>query len=160
MYRSILLLSVIIFLISGCTKKEGLDIPKYRIAYVLINKSTDTLKNRVPSPYIFPSDSYIFPGLSEDTIPEYEDQIFQPASPSEKPLFFSRLYKYNEYAFLEKDKTYSLAIFHQYDSYTQQGYIYDVVENFVFTPSNYLPNSQNQFILNNGNYELVVGVYE
>jgi hypothetical protein len=154
MYRSILLLSITAFLISGCTKKEGLDISKYRIAYVLINTRTDMIQDQAG---IY---SDIYPSLSNGSVSNPQNQIFKSKNPSEKPLFFSQLYQYNQYAFLEKDKTYSLAIFHEYYSTRYRNYVNEVVEEFVFNPSAHLPNAQNQFILNNGNYELVVGVYE
>ena len=121
---------------------------------MLINTRTDMIQDQAG---IY---SDIYPSLSNGSVSNPQNQIFKSKNPSEKPLFFSQLYQYNQYAFLEKDKTYSLAIFHEYYSTRYRNYVSEVVEEFVFNPSAHLPNAQNQFILNNGNYELVVGVYE
>ncbi|MGH1335695.1 MAG: hypothetical protein ACRBFS_06170 [Aureispira sp.] len=65
-----------------------------------------------------------------------------------------------QYAYLEMDKTYSLAIFHKYARVPPAPKAYEMIDNFIFKPADYLPTSNNMFTLTRGDLELVVSIYE
>ncbi|MGH1336838.1 MAG: hypothetical protein ACRBFS_12000 [Aureispira sp.] len=164
MYIKILLLVLALGLFTSCqknTSNNGIDLSKVRIAYVFVKQKPDRIKITFDPVTGLPNitNSRLYVTLDEGPVAYKESQIFQELINNEGYPFFEKLVSYNEYAYLERDRTYSMALFHDFTDSNRRPRS-RIVNNIVFKPSDYLPNPNNQFSLKNGELELVVSIYE
>ncbi|MGH1336178.1 MAG: hypothetical protein ACRBFS_08625 [Aureispira sp.] len=171
MYIKVLLFGLFLGVLTSCAKEpvEGLAFSKVRIGYILLKDKPDSLKiisEARPASNIWYSKLYVT--CEEGTSPPpanqlFRNQVFKRLPNQEGPSFFDQLFRWNEYTYLEQDKTYTLTLFHNYsrlESPTLFPEYDDEIDNITFNVSDHLPNSNNQFSLRKGDLEFIISVYQ